>query len=172
MIKIIVASKNPVKINAVKIGFESMMKDKLEVDGVSVPSGVSDQPLTDDETRIGSENRANNAKSTQPDADYWVGIEGGIDKLNGTLQTFGWITILSKKKQGQSRSATIPLPVEVEEGLKNGEELGDIQDRLFHKDNSKQNMGTSGILTNGVLDRLELYRHAMILALVPFVNEY
>ncbi len=171
MLKIVVASKNPVKINAAKVGFEAMFNEEVEAIGVSIPSGVSDQPLTDEETRQGSEFRANGAKTKVPNADYWVGIEGGVDKLNGVIHTFGWITILSKNKTGQARSATIPLPNAVEAGLQNGEELGDINDRLFHKDNSKQNMGTSGILTNGVMDRLELYRHAMVLALIPFVNE-
>ena len=171
MIKIIVASKNPVKINAAKVGFEAMLNDTVEASGVSIPSGVSDQPLTDDETRKGSELRAKGAKENYPDAHFWVGIEGGVDKLNGVIHTFGWITILSKNKQGQARSATIPLPNAVEAGLQKGEELGDINDRLFHKDNSKQKGGTSGILTHGVMDRLELYRHAMVLALIPFVNK-
>jgi len=171
MIQIVVASKNPVKINAAKLGFEAMMNEAVEATGVSVPSGVSDQPMTDEITRIGSEQRANGAKKNYPDADYWIGIEGGIDKLNGGIHTFGWITILSKNQHGQSRSATIPLPNAVEAGLQSGRELGDINDELFHKDNSKQNMGTSGILTNGVMDRLELYRHALVLALIPFVNK-
>ena len=38
--KVIIASKNPVKINAVKIGFEKMFPlEKFEFKGVSVPSG-------------------------------------------------------------------------------------------------------------------------------------
>lgn len=170
MIKIVVASKNPVKINAAKIGFESMLKEEVEAIGVSIPSGVSDQPMSDEETRKGSEQRATGAKKNHPDANYWIGIEGGVEKLNGVIHTFGWITILSNDQQGQARSATIPLPNAVESGLQNGEELGDINDRLFHKDNSKQKGGTSGILTHGVMDRLELYRHALVLALIPFVN--
>lgn len=171
MKKIIVASQNPVKINSVKVAFEAMLDEAIETEGVSIPSGVSDQPLTDNDTRLGSEKRAAGAKTRLPNADYWVGIEGGVDKLNGVIHTFGWITILSKDKQGQARSATIPLPNAVEAGLKSGEELGDINDRLFHKSNSKQNMGTSGILTKGVMDREELYRQAIILAYIPFINK-
>ena len=171
MIKIVVASRNPVKINAAKIGFELMLKDDVEAIGLSIPSGVSDQPMTDEDTRKGSETRAIGAKNKMADANFWIGIEGGVDKLNGVIHTFGWITILSKDQKGQARSATIPLPNAVEAGLQKGEELGDINDRLFHKDNSKQKGGTSGILTHGVMDRLELYRHAMVLALIPFVNK-
>ncbi len=171
MIRIIVASKNPVKVNASKIGFELMFNESVEAIGVSIPSGVADQPMSDEDTRKGSEFRANGAKQKHPEADYWVGIEGGVDKLNSVIHTFGWITILSNNKTGQARSATIPLPNAVEAGLQNGEELGDINDKLFHKDNSKQKGGTSGILTKGVMDRLELYRHAMVLALIPFVNK-
>ncbi len=34
-------------------------------------------PMSDAETLMGATNRANNAKKEVPDADYWVGLEGG-----------------------------------------------------------------------------------------------
>ena len=37
--------------------------------------------------------------------------------------------------------------------------------------NSKQDMGSTGILTDGIMKRFELYEHAMILAMIPFVHE-
>lgn len=44
--KIVVASKNPVKIKATLGGFEKMFPDVVfETEGVSVSSGVSEQPL-------------------------------------------------------------------------------------------------------------------------------
>jgi hypothetical protein len=35
--------------------------------------------------------------------------------------------------------------------------------------NSKQKGGTVGKLTNGLVDRTEYYRHAMLMALIPFM---
>lgn len=51
MKKVIVASKNPVKINATQSAFEKMFPDEeFSFEGISVPSGVSDQPMSEDET--------------------------------------------------------------------------------------------------------------------------
>jgi len=65
--KVIIASKNPVKINAVKIGFEKMFPlEKFKFKGISVPSNVNNQPKNDKETMLGGINRANNAKIIFP----------------------------------------------------------------------------------------------------------
>ena len=54
--KILVGSKNPVKIEATREAFSSYFKD-IEVEGVEVKSSVSEQPL-DEETFDGAEHRA------------------------------------------------------------------------------------------------------------------
>ena len=59
MKKVIIASKNPVKIQAVKNGFEKMFPtQEFEFIGVSVLSNVADQPFSNDETFRGAKNRA------------------------------------------------------------------------------------------------------------------
>jgi len=55
MKKVIIASKNPVKIQSVKNGFEKMFLDQdFEFIGVSTPSGVADQPISNSETFLGA----------------------------------------------------------------------------------------------------------------------
>jgi len=54
--KILVGSKNPVKIESVKEAFEKYY-DEVEVTGFSVESNVPAQPYND-ETFFGAENRA------------------------------------------------------------------------------------------------------------------
>jgi non-canonical (house-cleaning) NTP pyrophosphatase len=49
-------------------------------------------------------------------------------------------------------------------------EVGDISDRVFGKANSKQDMGAIGLLTNNVVDRTDMYRHAVASALMPFLH--
>lgn len=50
MKKIVIASNNPVKINATLTGFQQMFpNEQFEIKGVSVPSGVKDQPKNDSE---------------------------------------------------------------------------------------------------------------------------
>ena len=54
--KVLVGSKNPVKIASVSEAFANYFDD-LEVVGIEVESGVSVQPVND-ETFIGAQNRA------------------------------------------------------------------------------------------------------------------
>lgn len=50
-----VGSTNPVKIEASKLAFEAVWPKRVfEVEGVSVSSGVSDQPMSDQESITGA----------------------------------------------------------------------------------------------------------------------
>ncbi|MBC7814469.1 MAG: inosine/xanthosine triphosphatase [Burkholderiales bacterium] len=177
---IVVASQNPVKIRAALAGFQRMMTDEsFEARGVSVPSGVSDQPLTSDETLRGAVNRARAAQSTSPDVDYWVGIEGGIEDTptnSGTngieMQVFAWVVVISAtdEKLGKGRTGTFIVPEEVATLVRQGDELGDADDKVFGRSNSKQDNGSVGILTDNVIDRAAFYEQAVMLALIPFKN--
>jgi inosine/xanthosine triphosphatase len=171
MKNIVVASTNPVKIEAARAGFSAMFPDEaFTVRGVSVPSGVSDQPMTDGETYQGACNRAANARTAAPDADYWVGIEGGIDQHERYMYAFAWIVVLANGMQGESRTATFTLPGEIADLVRQGVELGEADDMVFGRSNSKQANGAVGILTGDVIDRMRYYEHAVALALVPFKN--
>lgn len=171
MKKIIVASKNPVKINASSEGFQQVFPEKtFKFEGVSVPSGVSDQPMSTQETYQGAYNRAINARKQVTDADYWVGIEGGIDYLQDTMEVFAWVVVLSPDKQGVAKTASFMLPPKVSELVQQGYELGVADDMVFDRKSSKTQGGSVGILTNGLIDRKGYYIQAVMLALIPFIN--
>jgi len=52
---IIVTSKNPVKLNATSTGFKRCFpNEQISLISVSVPSGVPDQPMTEEETLKGA----------------------------------------------------------------------------------------------------------------------
>lgn len=168
---IVIASSNPVKIQVALNGFQRMFPDQaFAIQSVDVPSGVSAQPITSEETRAGALNRVHAAKEARPEADFWVGIEGGVEHENGSLAAFAWIAVLSPNASGQSRSGAFFLPPVIADLVRQGKELGDADDIVFGLSNSKQAMGAIGILTGGVVDRTALYEQAVILALVPFKN--
>lgn len=168
---IVIASKNPVKINAVRQGFEKMFPGGVrEYIGISVPSEVSDQPLSNDETFTGATHRAMNAQKEMSDADYWVGIEGGVEKVGEEMEAFAWVVILSSERIGKSRTATFFLPKEVARLICEGKELGEADDIVFQRNNSKQENGAVGILTDNVIDRTVYYVEAVVFALIPFKN--
>ncbi|MFK8004814.1 MAG: inosine/xanthosine triphosphatase [Saprospiraceae bacterium] len=170
--KIIVASKNPIKINATKLGFQKVFEKKVfEFEGVAVPSDVSDQPMTNQETLQGATNRATHAKIDFPNAKYWIGIEGGIEKVGEEMMAFAWIVILSNEKTGKARTGTFFLPHKVVQLINQGKELGEADDIVFGHSNSKQKNGAVGILTNNIIDRTQFYVEATVLALIPFLNK-
>ncbi len=171
MKKIVVASKNPVKISATLKGFKKMFPDEtFEAEGVSVMSGVNDQPKTDSETFQGAFNRMENARKTIPIADFWVGIEGGTDeKSDNEMEASAWVVIQSKdNKLGKGKTGTFYLPKKVVTLIKQGKELGEAVDTVFGQTNCKQENGAVGVLTDDVTNRTEYYTNAVILALIPF----
>lgn len=172
MTTLVIASINPVKVQAAVNGFRRLFPEaELNVVTISAPSEVAHQPLSDEETLRGALNRSNNARRVQPDADYWIGIEGGVQALSDQLAAFAWIVVQTATLSGQARSGTFFLPPAVAELIREGKELGEADDIVFGRSNSKQENGAVGILTGNVIDRAQLYEHAMILALIPFKND-
>ena len=171
-VTIVVASHNPVKIQAAVHGFQRMFPDReFTVQNVSVPSGVSRQPLSNVETLQGALNRAREAASRLPHANYWVGIEGGVEEtVDGEMVAFAWVVVYDRQRVGRGRTGTFYLPPAVAGLIRQGKELGEADDIVFGRNNSKQENGAVGLLTGDVIDRAQLYEHAVILALVPFKN--
>ncbi len=168
---IAVASRNPVKARAALEGFRRMFpNEEFRVETISVPSGVASQPATDEETLEGAQNRARAAAAAAPHADYWVGIEGGVEDGPAGMAAFAWIVVLGDGITGRGRTGTFVLPEQVARLVREGVELGDADDRVFGRENSKQEDGAIGLLTANVVDRTALYEHGIVMALVPFRN--
>lgn len=166
---IVVASVNPVKAQAAANGFARLFPDEpFQVETVEVASGVSAQPMSDDETLRGALNRAANAMTARPHADYWIGIEGGIADIDGELAAFAWVAVRTRGTIGRARSGTFLLPSAIVDLIRQGVELGEADDIVFGRSNSKHGNGAVGLLTGDVIDRVQLYEHALILALIPF----
>ena len=181
IIKIIVASTNPIKIEAAKIGFEKMFPNsQFKTEGISVKSGGRDQPMTSAETRNGARNRATNAKKASHHANYWVGLEGGVEEDDQMfnqnrhhLRSVVWCAILKSGENvfGEGQPGSYALPEAIcKLILEKGMELGEANDIVFKHTNSKQGEGSIGILTHGVLNRGPYYSLAVELALIRFIN--
>lgn len=169
--KIIVASLNPVKLDATRRGFAAMFPDEhYDFSGVDGSSGVADQPMSRTETLIGATNRAKAAHKQHPDADYTIGIEGGIEPDGDYLAVFAWVVVLHQEQIGSAQTGVFYLPQEVAELVRAGHELGDADDKVFGRKNSKQQNGSIGLLTDDALTRTDYYVQAVMMALLPFKN--
>ncbi|MBD3629577.1 MULTISPECIES: inosine/xanthosine triphosphatase [Cyclobacterium] len=169
---VIVGSKNPVKIKCTENAFQSIFEDYFIVQGLNADPNVSAQPMGDVETYTGAYNRAYESKKAFPEADFWVGIEGGVDEVGEQMVAFAWMVVMDgSNKIGKAKTATFFLPEALSKLIREGMELGEADDQVFKRTNSKQNNGAVGILTNGIVNRMEYYQQAVTLALIPFVNK-
>lgn len=170
-IRVAIGSKNPVKIEAVKEAFAKVWTDqKFEFIGVEVPSGVPDQPMSDEESIKGATTRASNAFKSQ-DADFGVGLEGGLQKIGERWFDCGWIVVVDKKgKMGVGSSLRLEAPAKMMELIQQGIELGKVNDIFFKKENSKHDQGHFGLMTNNAVTRKEGYRDGIIAALSAFIH--
>lgn len=169
---VIVGSKNPVKIGCTREAFSQAFGKVGLVDGVDALSNIPAQPRSEEETFLGAKNRTFHAKTIVPEADYWVGIEGGVDEDAQGMYAFAWIYVLHRSgKSSQSKTGTFYLPPQVVALIREGMELGHADDLVFKAQNSKQQGGSVGLLTQGIITREAYYQQAMVLALIPFMND-
>ena len=167
--KIAVGSQNPVKIESVKRAFEKVFGN-CEVVGASVPSGVSDMPITFKETAEGARNRALGAIK-KVGADFGVGLEGGFE--NRELGTFlvGFVAIIDRNgKWGYGGRGGILMPESVVRKVKTGRELGYVMDEITGEKNTKRREGAIGFFTKGLISRTESFEAAVIQALAIFMR--
>jgi inosine/xanthosine triphosphatase len=174
MLRVLVGSENPVKIEATKEAFSKFFEN-VEVIGIKVKSKVSAQPINS-ETFEGAKNRALELKKINEKrnlkAKFFVGIEGGIVNIYSKWFALGVMCIIDDKgRVGYGTSPLFELPEQITKHLLNGVELGDIVDKLTGKKDTKKKGGAIGFFTKGIMDRKDLYVDGLIVALVPFLNE-
>ena len=164
-----VGSTNPVKIAAVRMVVTRAFP-AAEVIGLSVDSGVSEQPWGDEEARLGARNRAR-AVLAAAGSDLGVGLEGGVLETELGLVTCAWCIIVDREGQiGVGGGVHMRLPPSVAGVLRGGGELGPAMDQLTGQHNTKQAQGAVGILTGGLSDRRSAYGQLVAMALAPFVK--
>lgn len=146
-----VGSTNPAKVEAVKEVFPSAREMKVE-------SGVSDQPMSDEETRTGALQRAR--ACVKNGAQVGIGLEGGVMESDEGLLSVNWGALVDENGiEIVASGARYPLPPEIAEALHIGKELGDVIDVFTERKDVRKKEGAVGIFTNGQMTRRELYVH-------------
>lgn len=156
--KIAIGSTNPAKVQAV----QRLFSGNYEIISCNVPSGVKNQPFSDEETIRGAIQRAKNALD-ETDADLAIGLEGGVTESPFGLLLCNWGALLKKMDESPiiAGGARIPLPDHIGERLRKGEELGPVMDEFFHRENIRHREGAIGIFTNGCVTRGDMFAHVV-----------
>lgn len=169
--KIAVGSTNPVKVAAVEVTARKIWPDVV-VSCVEVASGVSHQPRSDGETRLGAGNRAKAALAADSACDLAVGIEGGVQEIGGRLFELAWVAALDRAGSiHYGGSGRFELPAIIADKILAGGELGPVMDGLTGVADVKKKGGAVSFLTNGIVTRGALYEPAVVFALAPFTNK-
>ncbi len=170
-ITVAVGSKNPVKVNAAKSAFTQMFPEAtIEVVGVDVSSDVSAQPMSDEESIRGAQNRAKKAMQLVQ-SDFGVGIEGGLQKIGDLWFDTSWTAVCDAQgKQGVGASGKIMVPTTIMQHIHKGLELGHACDLVFSTSNVKQKEGFVGLMTNNVLNRTVSSSQSVIAALAAYLH--
>lgn len=154
--KVAIGSQNAAKVGAVEsalIGWGAVLHP------VPVPSGVSPQPLSDEETLQGAINRARRARE-EAAADLGIGLEGGVVDSSAGLFLINWGALVDQSgRQWVAGGARIPLPSSFSTPLEEGKELGELMEAFTSRTGVRSHEGAVGIFTAGLVNRREMFLH-------------
>lgn len=167
-IRAAIASKNPAKINAVSSVLANL-NWSVDLSAIDAESEVSAQPFSQQETRQGAVNRANNALG---DNDFAIGLEGGVYEMEGALYLCNWGALAAKDgRLFTAAGAQIPLPEEIAIKLRTGIELGPVMDDYANESGIRHHKGAIGILTDGFVNRGEMFSHVVKLLIGQYQRD-
>ncbi|MCF7794847.1 inosine/xanthosine triphosphatase [Patescibacteria group bacterium] len=169
-----IASKNPVKIEALKemlLDYKHLQNARVE--SIDVSSGVSDQPKSLEETITGAKNRARKAYS---ECDYSFGIESGLITVPYTKSGYMDVcacAIFDGSEYHLGLSSAWEAPERVSKlMLEDGLDMNEAAYKAGYTDNMKVGsaQGLVGIMTKGRLTRKEYTKEAIRTSLIHIDN--
>ncbi|HEX4715070.1 MAG TPA: inosine/xanthosine triphosphatase [Ktedonobacteraceae bacterium] len=168
-----VGSTNPVKIDAVRLAFETLWPEQLwEIRALPIDSGVASQPMSDWESIMGARNRAKGALHSG-DAAYGVGLEGGLQQIGEWWFDSGWTVVMDRNgHEGIGSTAKLAVPPQMITMILQGMEVGEAVDAIFQQQNSKQSHGHFGLMTKNTITRTKAYTDGVLTALARFVHPH
>ena len=183
--KVAVGSTNIVKLKATEIAIANFYPgESLEILGFAVDSQVSNQPIGLKEILKGARNRAIQARTkfleihctVEASLDFSVGIEAGFVEI--PLSEYNYldfqfcVIINSDGNLSVGSGSGLPFPRSViSQLLKNREqELGDIMAKISGNEKIKFEEGAIGYYSKGKLNRTEITKQAVEMALIPFTS--
>lgn len=159
--KVIVGTKNKDKVKIVKGALNKLNLD-VDIDSAEVDSGIVEQPLDKETTRKGAINRAMRARKSKPEADFWVGLEGGLHEHDEGYHLITLACLIDKEgNQYIDEGEEIHLPDEVSNRVKKGEWFGDVI-REYSKDND---------IDENLITRLAPFTRAVQSAYVEYLKQ-
>ncbi|MGN7469673.1 DUF84 family protein [Brevibacillus sp. SAFN-007a] len=141
---------------------------------VSVPSGVSAQPMSEKETIAGAINRAKAALAAIPEAHIGLGLEGGLMYDPEFTRHWYLISVCAAWNGSElylGKGLAFPIPRQAAERIMaEGIELNVIIDEWGQTSGSNHSGGAYALLTDGRVNRADVFCEAVIAATTPFLS--
>jgi non-canonical (house-cleaning) NTP pyrophosphatase len=139
---------------------------------ITAPSGVRATPLSHEECLLGATNRVDFIRSAYPDADYYIGAEGGLNMVGGKWFIGGWVAVENKQKvRHLGSSAWVEMPTFLTESIDADVPLSEvIKPEHFPPDlfQRRETLGTNGLITQGAYSRVNEFYDALRVSLALF----
>ncbi|CAG9622133.1 DUF84 family protein [Sutcliffiella rhizosphaerae] len=172
--KVVIGSNNPAKYNAIEQALVGLSIEASTV-RVDVDSGVSNQPLSDDETVRGALQRARNALYECDEAVFAIGLEGGVvidDTATHNVMVCNWGALVDKEgNEFIAGGARIPLPEAFRGPLSKGIELGELMEEYCQRKDIRKHEGAVGIFSGGAITRTQMFEHVCRLLVGQWIHK-
>lgn len=181
---IAVGSTRKPKLDAVRDALRSLGPGlaagaQFEIEGIEIPSGVRQTPLSREETMAGARQRAEAlvriARDQKKPWKYFIGLEGGLDVIHEAgrrwvfLENWAFITDgAGRDSFGHSGGVLLPEALVrrvVDEGL----DLSDAIDAFAGTRGIRDGQGAWGVLTHNRITRRDAIRISVVSAFAPFL---
>ena len=171
--KVVMATKNQGKIEGAKRALQRYF-DEIEIQGIPVPSEVSEEPVNEEIYR-GAKNRVSNVKKYCKEhgikADLYVSSESGIySSLGRWLITNIAVIEDNDDFESYGTSPSFPVPERLVKDVIETD-LSQVMNQIFSKDDERHNKGGAiQLLTHNAISRIDLTELAFIMALTQYMN--
>lgn len=171
--KIVIGTKNQGKCEGAKRALLHYF-DNIDIQGIPVESNVNEQPVNE-EIYIGAKNRVKNLKTyckeNNIEADLYLAVESGINNSLGRWQITN-IAVIEDNADFESYGSSASFPVSeklVDDIIKT--DLSTVMNNIFKGDKERDKKGGGiQLLTNNVINRIDLTEQAFIMALTKYNN--
>lgn len=148
--------------------------DSIEYILEKVSSGISDMPLSMEETMKWAQNRAQNLKKIWIMADFYIWIEWGTTAI-WNKKYIGWIVYIENSlwKWHYGFSPMIEVPEYIEHKIyKDGYELWPLMWEISGRLDIRSEEWSMWAWSNDMLSRKDEFKSAFQAAISPFFNDY
>jgi inosine/xanthosine triphosphatase len=169
-LKVKVGSTNPSKVKAVRDVFSDIFSKQFDVKvvGVKVDSGVAAEPWEGDVVK-GARNRAHAAIGK---AEFGVGIEAGLFRSFGEVLGVQYCVVVDKEgTETIGHGPGFRFPPKVLHDIETGKTVSEAMESITGIKDIGRKKGAVDHLTKGRLDRTELTRSAVLMAMVPRIRK-